>query len=245
MKISDYTKFKNLDTDAPSYITKEEAIKKCTDLYKLISDFQNKLFKKPSISLLVIFQGMDASGKDGAIKKITSTLNPRGIDVASFKAPTQEELSHDFLWRIHQKTPAKGRMAFFNRSHYEDILITKVHNRISEKTYKERINHINNFEQLLIDNNTFIIKFFLDVSKNEQRERLDERINTPSKNWKYDPNDEVERKLWKEYSEAYKTIFDKCNSKESPWYCIPADNKWYRDLIVAEIVYQTLKNIAL
>lgn len=245
MKISSFTKFKNLDTKAPSDITKEEAIEKCNELYKQIAKFQNQLFVKPTLSVLIIFQGMDASGKDGAIKKITTPLNPRGIDVTSFKVPTTEELSHDFLWRIHQKTPAKGRIAFFNRSHYEDILITKVHNRISEKTYKERIDHINNFEKLLIENDTIIIKFFLDVSKDEQRERLDERINTPSKNWKYDPNDEIERKLWKEYSEAYETIFDKCNTKESPWYSVPADNKWYRDLIVAEIVYQTLKNLEL
>ena len=241
MSPKDFSKFKAVVTKAPSSISKEEAFERCKFLYSKIDRFQNMLSANPSFGIIILFQGMDASGKDGAIRKLASQLNPQGFNVTSFKAPTQEELNHDFLWRIHAKTPEKGKISFFNRSHYEDILITKVHDLISEKTYKERIEHINNFEKLLTENNTVLIKFFLDISKEEQRERLDERINTPEKNWKYNAEDEIERKLWNKYEKIYDDIFDKCNTQYAPWYCVPADNKWYRDLVIAEIIYDILK----
>ena len=241
MSPKDFNTFKRLSTKAPDSISKEEAILKCESLYEKIDKLQNKLSAKPDFGVLILFQGMDASGKDGAIRKLASHLNPQGYDVMSFKAPTEEELKHDFLWRVHSKTPAKGRFTFFNRSHYEDILVPKVRDLISEKTYKERIEHINHFEKLLSDNNTVLIKFFLDISKDEQRERLDERINTAEKNWKYNAGDEVERKLWAKYSDIYEEIFEKCSPKNAPWFCVPADNKWYRDLVITEIVYDILK----
>lgn len=241
--IESFTKFRNLNTKAPDSISKEEAIEKSIDLYDKINALQNTLFANPMYAILVLFQGMDASGKDGAIRKIASQLNPQGFDVYSFKAPNEEELKHDFLWRIHQKAPQKGRFAFFNRSHYEDVLISKVHQDISDKTCHERYTYINHFEKLLTDHQTIIIKIFLDISKEEQRERLDERKFTPEKNWKYNSNDEKDRKLWHQYSEAYAALFEHCNEKNAPWYCVPADNKWYRDYLVAAIVYKNLKNI--
>ncbi len=241
--VESFTKFRNTNPKAPSSFSKEDIIKKSVNLYDKINSLQNSLFANPKFAVLILFQGMDASGKDGAIRKIASQLNPQGFDVHSFKSPTEEELRHDFLWRIHQKTPQKGRFTFFNRSHYEDVLISKVHQDISTKTCLERYSHINHFEKLLTDSQTIIIKFFLDISKEEQRERLDERKSTPEKNWKYNNNDEKERMLWHQYTEAYAALFDNCNDKNAPWYCVPADNKWYRDYIVAEIIYKNLKNI--
>jgi PPK2 family polyphosphate:nucleotide phosphotransferase len=240
-----FTQFRKLSTKAPDHIIKEEAQQMCEELYAKIDEFQNSLFANPKFGILILFQGMDASGKDGAIRKLASSLNPQGFEVISFKTPTTEELNHDFLWRIHQKTPAKGRFTFFNRSHYEDVLITRVHHLISEDECNIRLNQINQFEDLLTSNNTIILKFFLDISKDEQRERLDERINNPKKNWKYNKGDEEERKLWSKYSDAYESIFEQCSTKKAPWYCVPADHKWYRDLVIAEIVHDTLKKINL
>jgi PPK2 family polyphosphate:nucleotide phosphotransferase len=189
----------------------------------------------------VVIQGMDASGKDGAIKNVFGTLNPQGVSVASFKTPTPEEIGHDFLWRIHQHAPLKGAIQIFNRSHYEDVLITRVHKWIDDETAFKRMKAINHFEKLLIEHNqTKILKFYLHVSKEEQEERLKERTSDVTKQWKYNENDFKEAKLWDDYMSAYEDCFEQCN--DVPWIIVPADQNWFKEYIIATTVRDTLKD---
>ncbi|MCW3080427.1 MAG: polyphosphate kinase [Segetibacter sp.] len=207
-----------------------------------LDELQNLLFAEGKHSLLVVIQGMDASGKDGAIKDVFGTLNPQGVSVTSFKTPTPHELGHDFLWRIHQHAPLKGTIQVFNRSHYEDVLITRVHKWIDDETAFKRMKAINSFEKLLLEHNqTQVLKFYLHVSKQEQQERLNERISDVTKQWKYNENDFKEAKLWDDYMNAYEDCFEQCN--ELPWTIVPSDQNWFKEYTIATTVRDTLKGL--
>jgi PPK2 family polyphosphate:nucleotide phosphotransferase len=204
---------------------------------------QERLYAEGKQSLLIILQALDTGGKDGTIRHVMRGINPQGCQVTSFKAPTPDELSHDFLWRIHKHVPAKGMIGIFNRSQYEDVLITRVHDEISARETVRRYKEINDFERELAHNGTTIVKFFLLISKDEQRRRLQARLDDPQKQWKFNPADLVERKLWDRYSKAFADAFSATSTKHAPWYVIPADHKWYRNYLVAKIVAATLKNM--
>jgi len=235
-------KLKDIDTRAPKDLDKEKTKQKTQEILEELDELQNLLYAEQKHSLLVILQGMDASGKDGVIRNVFGKLNPQGVAVRSFKAPTADELSHDFLWRVHQYAPAKGVIRIFNRSHYEDILVTRVHKWCDDETAKKRMNVINDFERLLhTHNHTKILKFYLHVSYEEQEKRLTERIQDPRKQWKYNEKDFEEAKLRDEYWKVYEDCFENCN--EIPWIIVPADQNWYKEYIIASTVFETLGNL--
>jgi PPK2 family polyphosphate:nucleotide phosphotransferase len=231
-----------LSTRAPKEFDKNETKEKIKELLEELKELQNLLYAESKHAILVVLQGMDASGKDGVIRNVFGALNPQGVTVKSFKVPTEEEFSHDFLWRVHQVAPAKGMIRIFNRSHYEDILVTRVHKMIDDDTAKKRIKAINDFEQLLhVHNNTEILKFYLHVSAEEQKERLEERMKDPAKQWKYNERDFTEAKLRDEYAKAYEDCFQQCNA--IPWEIVPADQNWYKEYLVAKKLSDTLKKL--
>ena len=233
---------KDISTRAPKDLDKEETKAKTDGIIESLNELQNLLYAESKHSILVVLQGMDASGKDGVIRNVFGALNPQGVQVHSFKAPTEEELSHDFLWRIHKAVPAKGSIQIFNRSHYEDVLITRVHKWIDEKTVKKRMKAINDFEQLLQEHNsTTILKFYLHISPEEQQERLQERIHNPAKQWKYNEKDFEEAKLWDDYRAAYEDSFEQCN--DVPWTIVPADQNWYKEYIIAHTLHKALEKL--
>ncbi|MDQ2792951.1 MAG: polyphosphate kinase 2 family protein [Bacteroidota bacterium] len=222
---------------------REEATPRLLELRQRLFDLQELLYAEHRQALLLVFQAMDTGGKDGAIGNLLTGVNPAGISVASFKAPSAEELSHDFLWRIHAQTPKRGHIGVFNRSHYEDVLVTRVHEIIDDETAAQRFEDINNFESLLTNNGTRILKFFLHISKEEQAARLQARLDDPSKNWKFDPNDLKERARWDDYQTVYEDALRHCSPDHAPWFVIPSNQKWARDLAIAEIVAATLENM--
>lgn len=225
---------------APKSVNKEK-IKRELEKFKIkIAELQNLLFAEGKHALLVVIQGMDASGKDGAVKNVFDAINPAGCQVISFKKPTELEMKHDFLWRIHQNVPPKGMIHIFNRSHYEDVLIQRVHKWIDEKTVFERFEQINAFENMLIQNGTIVLKFMLHVSKEEQLKRLKERISDPTKNWKYNEGDIKEREFWNDYMNAYEDVFKHC-SKSAEWTIVPTDQNWYKEYIISKKIYNSLK----
>lgn len=235
-------KLASISTRAPKGLSKEKTKAKTAMLLEELDELQNLLIAERKYSLLVIIQGMDASGKDGVLRNVFGSLNPLGVSVAGWKAPTPEELSHDFLWRIHKEVPAKGMIKIFNRSHYEDILITRVHRWCDDITAEKRIKAINDFEQLLTEHNhTQILKFYLHVSPEEQQERLKERTHDPRKMWKYNEKDMEEAKRWKQYMKYYEEAFQKCN--KIPWIIVPSDQNWYKEFIIAERVTEILKSL--
>jgi PPK2 family polyphosphate:nucleotide phosphotransferase len=233
---------KDISTRAPKEFDKETTKKKTSEILNKLDDFQNLLFAEGIHSVLIVLQGMDASGKDGVIRNVLGVLNPQGVTVKSFKAPTAEELSHDFLWRVHHVAPPKGVIQVFNRSHYEDILITRVHGWCDDKTAKRRMKAINDFEQLLEEhNNTHMLKFYLHISTEEQHDRLTERLNDPGKMWKYNEKDFEEAKLWERYREMYEDCFEHCD--KIPWTIVPADQNWYKEFVVATALFDLLKGL--
>ncbi len=233
---------KEISTRAPEEMDKSETKKRTEQIVNELDELQNLLYAEGKHSILIVLQGMDASGKDGLIRNVFGKMNPQGVNVTSFKAPTAQELSHDFLWRVHQNTPAKGMIRIFNRSHYEDILITRVHGWCNDELAKKRIRSINDFERLLMEQNqTHILKFYLHVSAEEQQERLQERIHNPAKMWKYNEKDFTEAKLRDKYNEMYEECFEFCN--EVPWTIVPADQNWYKEFIVATQFYELLKSL--
>jgi PPK2 family polyphosphate:nucleotide phosphotransferase len=235
-------KLKDISTRAPKDWDKEETKATTTGIIEKLNELQNLLFAESKHAVLVILQGMDASGKDGVIRKVFGSLNPQGVRVQSFKAPTELELSHDFLWRIHAVTPPKGSIQIFNRSHYEDVLITRIHKWIDDKTAKKRIKAINDFEQLLQEHNsTTILKFYLHISPEEQEQRLQERIHNPTKQWKYNEKDFEEAKLWDDYRAAYEDCFEQCN--DVPWTIVPADQNWYKEYLIAHTLQKALEKL--
>ena len=230
-----------ISTKAPKEFDKKETKELTVKLLEELNELQNLLYAEGKHSVLVILQGMDASGKDGVIRKVFGQLNPQGVRVQSFKAPTEEELAHDFLWRIHHHTPAKGMIQIFNRSQYEDVLITRVHEWCDDKTAEQRFGAINDFEELLTLNNTHIQKFYLHISPEEQKERLQERLENPTKAWKYNPNDFKEAELWDRYMDMYEDVFVNCNAV--PWTIVPADQNWYKEYIITKMMVDTLQNL--
>jgi len=235
-------KLAEISTRAPKDADKDKTKKRTQEILDELDELQNLLYAENKHSLLVVIQGMDASGKDGVIRNVFGKLNPQGVTVKSFKAPTAEELSHDFLWRVHSHAPAKGVIQLFNRSHYEDILITRVHKWCDDKTAKKRMEAINDFEKLLEKHNdTHILKFYLHISPEEQQERLQERMSDPGKQWKYNENDFAEAKLWDIYMQMYEDCFEYCN--DVPWTIVPADQNWYKEHVIASAAYDTLKSL--
>ncbi len=233
---------KDISTRAPEGWDKDATKLKTQDILTELNELQNLLYAEDKHSILVIFQGMDASGKDGVVRDVFTSMNPTGIRVYSFKVPTEEELSHDFLWRIHKVTPPRGMIHLFNRSHYEDILVTRVHGMIDDTTAQKRIQAINDFEQLLTEHaNTTILKFYLHISQEEQHEQLVERLKEPAKMWKYNSKDFDESALWDTYMKYYEEAFNSCNN--IPWYIIPSDQNWYKSHLVATILRDTLKGL--
>lgn len=231
-----------ISTKAPKGFDKKETKEETERLLKELDELQNVLYAEAKHSVLVILQGMDASGKDGAIKKVFSRVNPQGIIVTSFKTPTQEELKHDFLWRIHPHAPVKGMMAVFNRSHCEDVLITRVHDWIDDTTAQKRFGAINNFEELLVQHNsTIIFKFYLHVSAEEQQQRFKERIEDPTKQFKYNEQDFKEAELRDQYLKMYEEVFENCNVV--PWTIVPADQNWYKEFLIAKTLVDSLKEL--
>lgn len=230
-----------IDTRAPKGWDKEEYKKKTEAIITELDELQNLLFAAAKYSVLVIIQGMDASGKDGLIKDVFGNLNPQGVLVKSFKTPTALESAHDFLWRIHMETPAKGQIKIFNRSHYEDILITRVHQWIDEDTALRRVKAINDFERLLEENGTLVIKYYLHISPEEQQKRLMERLTIPRKMWKYNAQDLEEARRWDVYQEYYEEAMNQCN--RIPWHVIPADQNWMKNYYVAKILKDSLSGL--
>jgi PPK2 family polyphosphate:nucleotide phosphotransferase len=212
-------------------------------LRKRMSDLQHRLYAERKKALLIVLQGVDTSGKDGTIRHVISAFNPQGCTVKAFKEPTVEDFSHDFLWRIHKGAPAKGEIVTFNRSHYEDIIQPRVHKTVRKSIWSQRYEYINSFERCLLDNGTKTIKFFLYISKKEQRKRLEERMTDPSKQWKISERDIEDLKFYNSYTAAYQDIIKKCSNLWAPWYIIPANKKWFRNLAVGLIIVNTLERM--
>lgn len=225
----------------PKGLTEEDARKEFAKLGEELFDLQDLLWGARRHSVLVILQGRDSAGKDGAIKHVAGFLNPRGVHVTSFGAPTPEELEHDFLWRVHHHTPRKGELAIFNRSHYEDVLVVRVHDLVPKSLWKERYGHIRDFEELLAEHGTIVLKFFLHISSGEQKERLLAREEDPRKAWKLNAGDWEDRDHWDDYTEAYEEAISRTATKHAPWIIVPADSKWYRNLVVARSIADALR----
>lgn len=208
-----------------------------------LAELQHRLYSEGKRKMLVVFQAMDAGGKDGTIRAVFQGVNPQGVQVTPFKAPTKEELDRDFLWRIHKAVPGKGMIGVFNRSHYEDVLVVRVENMVPEGVWRPRYDFINQFEKLLYDTGTTILKFYLHISKEEQKKRFQERLDDPAKNWKFSHEDVEKRKQWELYMTAYEEMLSRCSTAYAPWYVIPANQNWYRNLTIARILVETLREM--
>jgi PPK2 family polyphosphate:nucleotide phosphotransferase len=227
------------------YKNKKEAQKRTEKNLERLHTLQEMLYAQDKHALLIVLQAMDGGGKDGTIEHVAGAFNPQGVTVTPFKVPTEEELAHDFLWRVHPHTPQRGMIGIFNRSHYEDVLIVRVKGLVPEAVWQKRYAHINHFERLLADGGVTIVKFFLHISKAEQAKRLRERQHTPEKQWKFLPGDLEQRKLWDDYMAAFEDALTQCNTEYAPWYVIPANHKWYRNLVASEILIETLEKLDL
>ncbi len=223
------------DRDEAEALTKENA--------KAIDALQDQLWAERKRALLVVLQGIDTSGKDGTVRSVFNRCGPLGVDVTSFGKPTEEELAHDYLWRVHMAVPKKGIIGVFNRSHYEDVLVVKVRKLAPAATVEDRYAQINAFEQILRESGVTVLKFMLHISKDEQRERLQERLDEPAKNWKFNASDLEDRKLWDDYQKAYETMLDRCSTENAPWRVVPADKKWRRNAIISSVVRKTLEDM--
>ena len=250
-------RLKDFDPAATTHIhSKEQAEKLLAQSILEMSEFQDKLYAQDRWGVLLLFQAMDAAGKDGAIKHVMSGVNPQGCQVYSFKAPSPEDLDHDYLWRTSKRLPERGHIGIFNRSYYEEVLIVRVHPQIlknerlpdslvEKKLWQNRFEDIRSFERYLSNNGIVVRKFFLNVSKKEQKRRFLERLDQPEKNWKFSANDLTERQCWDDYMQAYEEMIAATSTKHSPWYIVPADNKWYTRLVVAAAIVDTLKDLKL
>jgi PPK2 family polyphosphate:nucleotide phosphotransferase len=233
---------KEISTRAGNEFSKQETKDKTVKILQELDELQNLLFAENKYSILIVIQGMDASGKDGVVRNVFTSMNPQGVNVKSYKVPTAEELSHDFLWRIHSHAPAKGMIQIFNRSHYEDIIVTRVHKWCDDKTARKRMKAINEWEDIIsTHNNTTILKFYLHVSAEEQQKRLKERVKDPSKMWKYNANDFEEAKLWDIYMQMYEDCFENCSV--IPWTIVPSDQNWYKEFVIASTLRDTLEGL--
>jgi PPK2 family polyphosphate:nucleotide phosphotransferase len=225
------------------YRNKKAGEKHLAELQVQLSALQERLYAESKQSLLIVLQAMDTGGKDSTIKHVFAPVNPQGLRISSFKSPTPKELSHDFLWRIHQKTPANGEIGIFNRSHYEDVLIVRVNKLVPDEVWKARYEHINNFEKNLVDSGTRVLKFYLHISKDKQKQRLQERLDNPEKHWKFELGDLPVRERWDEYMEAYQDALTYCNTEYAPWHIVPANRKWYRNIVITERIIQELEDM--
>ena len=233
-------KLKDFDPGEDAGLKREEAEKKTALLLEELTELQELLYAARRQSVLIILQGRDTSGKDGTIRHVAGPLNSQSCTVTSFKVPAEEELAHDFLWRVHAHTPRRGDIKIFNRSHYEDVLAVRVHKLVPEDVWRSRYEHINAFERSLADSATIILKFYLHISKHEQKERLLEREKDPTKSWKLSVGDWQEREYWDDYTEAYEDALNHCSTKYAPWFIVPSDKKWFRNLAVAEALRDAL-----
>jgi PPK2 family polyphosphate:nucleotide phosphotransferase len=231
----------DFSAEPPKGLTKEKAAERLARLGEEMFELQDAMFGSKACSVLVVLQGRDGAGKDGAIKNVVGFLNPRGVNVVSFGVPTEEERQHDFLWRVHRHAPRKGEFAIFNRSHYEDVLVVRVHDLAPKSLWKERYGHIVDFEELLAEHGTIVLKYFLHITKKEQEKRLIEREAQPDTAWKLNPNDWKERDYWDAYTEAYEDAISKTAAKHAPWTVVPANAKWYRNLVIAESICEALR----
>lgn len=236
---------KDYDPDFSEGMEKEAAAQEEARLEKRIAELQEMLFAQGKKALLVVFQAMDAGGKDGAIKKVFDSVNPQGVRVASFKVPTPEELAQDFLWRIHKQVPGRGYIGIFNRSHYEDVLVVRVNELVPREVWEKRYDHINAFEGLLADNGVKILKFYLHISKAEQKKRFEDRLRDPSKQWKFSAGDLPVRARWDDYMQAYEDAITRCHRPHAPWHIVPANKKWYRDLVITRTIVQAMESMEL
>lgn len=222
---------------------KEAAARRSDETRKRLDDLQELLFAERKHGLLIVLQGMDTSGKDGTVRHVMAGFNPAGVRVIAFKRPSETELAHDFLWRVHANAPARGEVAVFNRSHYEDVLVPRVHELVPRDVWSRRYDQINDFERMLTENHTIVLKFFLHISKDEQKKRLQARIDDPSKRWKFQHGDLEERKLWHEYRKAYEALLSKTSTEWAPWWIVPANAKWYRNYVIGELVAAALAKL--
>ncbi|MFZ5916884.1 MAG: polyphosphate kinase 2 family protein [Chloroflexota bacterium] len=216
-----------------------------TALNERLEALQELLYAEGKRRVLIVLQALDTGGKDGVIRHVFEGVNPQGVRVAAFGVPTPEELAHDYLWRVHKHTPGKGQIVIFNRSHYEDVLVVRVHNLVTPEVWRRRYGHINDFERMLADEGTTILKFYLHISKDEQKERLQARLDEPEKRWKFKPGDLKERELWPAYVQAYEEMLSRTSTDWAPWYIVPANSKWYRNLVVARIIVDTLAGLGM
>jgi PPK2 family polyphosphate:nucleotide phosphotransferase len=222
---------------------KKDALAELEKLNDRLEELQELLFAEHKHKVLIILQALDTGGKDGAIRRVFDGVNPAGVRVASFKAPTSEELDHDFLWRVHKQVPGRGEIVIFNRSHYEDVLVVRVHNLVPSDVWKKRFDQINEFEKTLAENGTTILKFYLHIDKDEQKERLQARLDDPAKHWKFRLGDLQERKFWPDYMEAYEDVLSKTSTEHAQWYVVPANRKWFRDLLISTVLVETLEGL--
>jgi PPK2 family polyphosphate:nucleotide phosphotransferase len=234
-------RLEDISADPPKGMTREKAQERFAELGEELFELQDDLWGAKQNSVMVVLQGRDSAGKDGAIKHVVGYLNPRGVNVVSFGVPTTEEHEHDFLWRVHRHAPRAGEFAIFNRSHYEDVLVVRVHELAPKKLWRERYGHIADFEELLAEHGTIVLKYFLHISSREQKLRLMEREKDARTAWKLNPNDWRERELWDEYTRAYEDAISKTASKNAPWIVVPANAKWYRNLVIAESIVETMR----
>ncbi len=246
VKLGKKVKLSKFDPDDTLGWNKNHAMKVSLDKnLKKLDSLQYLLYADRKHALLVVFQGLDAAGKDGTIRHVMSGVNPQGCSVTAFKVPSPEEAAHDFLWRVHRAVPPFGDIGIFNRSHYEDVLVVRVHNLVPKKVWSARYDQINKFEELLHRNNVTILKFFLHISKDEQKKRLMERVDDPDKRWKISEADFAERKFWDDYVASYEDALTLCNTKVAPWFIIPANKKWFRNLAVSHIIAETMEQMNL
>ena len=240
-RLGEQVKLARISTLPPRDLQREEAEARAVELKDELFRLQELMFAARTHSLLLVLQGRDSAGKDGTIKRVVGAFNPRGVRVASFGVPTGEELAHDFLWRVHRHAPGRGEIAVFNRSHYEDVLVVRVHSLAPTRVWKARYEQINQFEQLLAAHGTIVVKVFLHISLKEQEERLLEREEEPEKAWKLNPNDWKERGFWPQYTRAYQDAISRCAAPDAPWLVVPGDKKWFRNLAVAEALARALR----
>lgn len=238
-------RLRDFNPASPTKLDKAGTRNETIPLCERIAELQQKLYANASHSVILLLQGMDTSGKDGAARRVLEFVSPSGVETANFKSPSREELAHDFLWRIHKAVPRYGHIGVFNRSHYEDVLIARVMKLVPEKVWRKRFDQINAFEQFLAENNVVLLKFFLHISKEEQAERLQSRLDNPKKNWKFERGDLEMRARWNEFQTAYEDAINRCNTQHAPWHIIPADNKWYRDYLIAKTVVEALEKLNL
>ena len=236
---------KKYETYFDGDLSKHDGKAQLKDQNKVLRDLQELIYAEHRQKLLVVLQGIDTSGKDSTIRHVFGDVNPQGTQVVNFKVPTRKELDHDYLWRVHPHTPGSGEIVIFNRSHYEDVLVVRVHELVPETVWEKRYDHINAFERLLADEGTTILKFFLYISKKEQAERFLARLDRPHKRWKFNPDDLAERNHWEDYTEAFEEMLSRTSTSWAPWYVVPSDRKWYRNLVVSSVIIEKLQGLGM